>query len=286
LSNIYNNPENFYRKKSPERVIDEILSVKAQSSLHDIHFSDDLFIYPDNISWLKKFSKLCRKKIGIKYTCNLRPDYVNEETAKLLASSGCRAAAISVESGNEILRNNILNKKILDKQIINAVNCLKKNNIKILTFNMMSIPDEQITNIFETIEFNQKINPNYVRVNMLYPINNSDITRLVKYKNKYCIKKINNNIETQLASPLINSKNKVELQRLYYLFAFSIKAHLPIKILALKKLPLTKFYKLIWIIMSNYTEKAFFNINILKGFIYFIHTRGVSKRSENFTSIY
>lgn len=287
LSNIYCNPDNFYRKKSPKRVIDEISAVKNISTVKDIHFSDDLFIHPDNIEWLKEFSAIYKKKIGIKYTCNLRPDYVNHEIAQLLADSGCRAAAISVETGNQELRNDILNKKVLDDHIINAVNHLRESGIKILTFNMMSIPRETINNIFETIEFNKKIKPDFVRINMFYPIKSSSIISFIKNSNIYSLDKIDTNIEAQLATPLKEISDKKRMKNLYYLFAFTIKFKLPSSLLKLLiRLPLMKFYKFIWIIMSNYTEKKFFNIELIKGFIYFLHTKGVSKRSENFTSVY
>jgi radical SAM superfamily enzyme YgiQ (UPF0313 family) len=46
------------------------------------------------------------EKIGIKWTCNSRVDYVDEEMLSLMGKAGCRLISWGIESGNEqILRH-------------------------------------------------------------------------------------------------------------------------------------------------------------------------------------
>jgi anaerobic magnesium-protoporphyrin IX monomethyl ester cyclase len=41
------------------------------------------------------------EKIGIKWTCNSRVDFVDEEMLNLMGNAGCRLISWGIESGNE-----------------------------------------------------------------------------------------------------------------------------------------------------------------------------------------
>lgn len=289
ISNIYNNPGNFYRRKSPERVIEEILIVKEKYNLNSLHFSDDLFIHPDYHAWLSKLLRTYKEIIGIKFTCNVRPDYLTEEIVGVLGEAGCRAVAMSVESGCCRIRNEVLGKDISDEQIIEAADRLHKNKIKLMAFNLMAVPDEATTDVYKTIELNQRIGANYTRINMMFPICASDLYGHAREKNllkKEPFSEISS-LDEQLYKSIFYKGDKKHYKNLFLLFSFAVKFKISIKILKiLVRLPLASIYNIIWRLVMQANEKRFFGVNLSTGIPYFLHTGGVSSRSENYTSIY
>ena len=289
LSNVYGNPSNFYRRKSPERIIEEILCLKDKYPLTTIHFSDDLFVHPDYNVELFKFLKLYKNKVNIEFTCNVRPDYVTSEIAKLFKNSNCRALAISVESGCSEIRNGVLGKEIYDEQIIKAAKLIHENGMQLMTFNLVASPLEKIRDIYKTIEFNNSIKADFARINIFFPMRNSDLYERVKTNNLLLDEPFDSilSLGSDLYNPIFHIEDKKQYENIFFLFLFAVKFRVPIRILKiLSRLSLVKFYRLIHILVANINEKKFFGINFLSGILYFFHTRGVSRRSENLTSVY
>jgi len=289
LSNVYGSPPDFYRRKSPERIIEEILYIKEKYPLTSIHFSDDLFIHPHYYSDLFKFLELYKKKVNIRFTCNVRPDYITSDIARLFSSANCSALAISVESGCSEIRNSILGKKIYDEQIIKAAKLIHENGMQLMTFNLMALPSEKISDIYKTIELNKHIKTEFARINIFFPMRNSDLYRHVKSNNLLRNEPFNSilSLSRELYNPIFHTQDKRQYKNIYFLFLFSIKFRVPIKIIKiLSRLPLLHVYRLIHMMVANINEKKFFGIKFVCGIVYFLHTKGVSRRSENLTSIY
>jgi radical SAM superfamily enzyme YgiQ (UPF0313 family) len=154
-------------------VIEEINRVRKRYGLKTVFFADDIFILDK--TWLKDFIKLYKKEISVAFACDGRADILDEETASLLKEGGCFCLRFGIESGNEILRNRILGKNITNDQIIKAASLLKKYKLKFLTYNMVGIPSETITNAYETVELNIKIKTDYPRCSILTPYPGTNI---------------------------------------------------------------------------------------------------------------
>lgn len=289
ISNVYNNPHNFYRRKSPERVIDEILAVRNKYNLTSVHFSDDLFVHPDYFDRIFKFLKLYKEKINIRFTCNVRPDYLTNNIVQALSNAGCHAVAMSLESGSCKIRNEVLGKDINKEQIIEAAKRLSKYEIKLMTFNVMALPDETIDDVYKTIKLNKQIKADYSRINMIYPLPNSDLYKYAKKKKLLKNDEFSqiSSLSTQLYKPKFYRGKKRDYINAYLLFCFAIRFKIPIGFVKiLVRLPLSFIYKIIWLLITQVNEEQFFGVNLACGIRYFLHTRGVANRSENFTSIY
>lgn len=166
---FYSGKGKYIRKSSVGKVIEEIKYVRDEFGLSSLMIYDDLFILDKK--WLKIFLKIYKKEINLPFQCEVRADSIDEEVAKQLKEAGCTAIALGVESGNESIRNNILNKNLSDDCIINSCRLIKKYKIYLKTYNMVGIPDETIDDIFKTIEFNIKLKPDFAWCSILriYP---------------------------------------------------------------------------------------------------------------------
>ena len=67
-------------------------------------------------------------------SCNIRANIMDEDIAKALADARCDPARFAIETGNENLRNTILQKNVTDEQIYNTVRLLKKYKVPFLSF--------------------------------------------------------------------------------------------------------------------------------------------------------
>ena len=193
----------YIRRRSPENVVAEMLSLVKKYSIKVFNFDDDLLTM--NKKWMRKFSKLYAKEIfipyNIKYAINSRASFINEEMAQLLSDSGCLEVRIGFETGNEDLRNQILNKFISNDELITACSNLDKHGVNTNLFAMMGVPGETIDTFKDTVDMTAKLKPKLMRMTFLSPYTHTDIYDLCKEKGLLKIQEIKDDSFSE--SPLI-----------------------------------------------------------------------------------
>lgn len=115
----------YYRIRKPLDIIGEINEAMKYRKIENIKIQDDIFGM--NKEWLDEFLMYYKKEINIPYYCLLRIDVITEELLDKLIESGCYQIGIGIESGDEVLRNGVLNKRLLKKTIIEKIKILKNN---------------------------------------------------------------------------------------------------------------------------------------------------------------
>jgi radical SAM superfamily enzyme YgiQ (UPF0313 family) len=170
----------YVRQKSVDNFIRELSAQCSRYKVESIFFCDDLFTY--NKKWLRQFLDAYKKEIKLPFMCTSRANLMDEETAQMLADSGCRTISFGIESGNAKLRKQVLNKNITDEEIITCGNLLRKHGIMVQTANMFCLPDETIEDSFKTIELNIKARTSYAFTALFMPFPNTELT-------EYCIKR-------------------------------------------------------------------------------------------------
>jgi len=285
LRQRYEGKGSYVRRKSVARIIQEIEDVRKQSKLTSVHFSDDIFI--SDKDWIREFSREYKQKINLPFTCNASAELIDEDVIDLLKSAHCSGIAIGTETGNENLRNFILNKKITNHQIIEAGRLVKKYKLFLTTFNMVALPEETIENAFETVKLNAKINADHARLSFAFPLPE---TKLAEYglKNGFFDKAhierlLDNTIFPNNA--ILNSKYKKQFENLFYLFHFGVK--FPLLIPLIKKilsLRLVKIFSLLNLLINNYYEKKFFNITLYSGIKYILCAGNYKNRTKVFNN--
>lgn len=158
----------FVRRKTPQRVVEEILDVQARGPLRRVHFSDDLFtVHP---GWLAEFAPLYRARVGLPFTCNSSAPLLTKEVVSLLSQAGCLGVAFGIETGNEALRAKVLGKPISNDEIRRTATLLHDAGLAVTTFNMVGSPGETADDVLDTIELNQEIRADHLRVNLAIPL--------------------------------------------------------------------------------------------------------------------
>ncbi len=159
LRSHYQGKGKYLRRRSVEKVVEEIADLKGKYGLGSVRFVDDIFTL--NKDWLREFASIYRREIGLPFTCNVKPELMDGEVAGLLKESGCRLALFGIESGSERIRSVILDKKLSDQEIISCASWLRDNGIGFATFNIIGSPGEKLRDALATVEINQRIRTRY-----------------------------------------------------------------------------------------------------------------------------
>jgi len=210
---VYKGKGCMIRKRGIENVIRELEEVKAKYKPKSFTFVDELFSV--NRKWLFEFLEVYRKRVGVPFICSVRLDILDEEMVLKLKEGGAFRVCVGLESGNERIRNEILNKSITNAQIIRSAALLKKHGLKFLTTNMLGLPTETIENGFETVALNRKIGTDYLWYSVFQPYPLLSINRHIPGAEKLRPEQFNH---TYFRGSLLKGKDIDQLVNLHKLF--------------------------------------------------------------------
>jgi radical SAM superfamily enzyme YgiQ (UPF0313 family) len=271
LKKMYQGLGSYVRKRSVENTIEELSTMRDRYGLERIGFSCDVFIVDRH--WFTDFAREYKNKIGLPYICNVRANLIDDETARLLADSGCECASFGIESGDENLRNSLLNKKLTEQQIMNCANSLRRHNIKILSHNMVGLPGETVEQAFETVHINQKVDPDYPWCSILQFYPGTEISVKAEERQLIVADYSRTNYSFYEDSSL-RQENTDELFNLQKLFFYAVKVPLlePV-IRKLIKLPPNRLFRWLFMISYGYILRGRSTVEIPRLVRLFLKTR-------------
>ena len=175
---MYKGKGKYVRIRNIDKIIEECLELKNTTDVRVVFFMDDVFGM--NKKWIYEFLPIFRREVNLDFVCLVRADIVasDRDYASRLAEGGCRTAYFGIESGNERLRNVLLNKKISNEDISKAAAYLHESGIKFKTFNILGLPGETIEEALSTINLNIAIKTDYPWCSTFLPLPR---TKLAQY---------------------------------------------------------------------------------------------------------
>jgi radical SAM superfamily enzyme YgiQ (UPF0313 family) len=153
------------RYRSAENVIAECLELKKYPTKF-IFFQDDEFLSNPNFFPLMQQYK---EKVGIPFHCQVRIELVNEEKVKALKDAGCTGVTFAVECGNWHQRRHLLLRGMSDDTILAGAELLRRYGMKMRTENMVGLPGESLSMMWETVALNQQIRPTIAWASIFQP---------------------------------------------------------------------------------------------------------------------
>lgn len=142
------------RIRSPKLIMEELWRLKILG-INNIHMYADLFtVHRDQVMELCQL--MIDEKINLRWTCNSRVDYVDEEMLSLMAKAGNWLISWGIESGNEQILQHA-RKGTYREKVERALTWSKKAGIKNWGYFIIGLPGETETTIRETIDFAKKL---------------------------------------------------------------------------------------------------------------------------------
>ncbi len=157
-----------FRKKSPDRVIEEIKYV-LRLGAGEIHIADDQFTVD-----IERAKIICEKIIQaeLKFPWNLingiRVDRVDEEFLTLAKRAGCYQLAFGIESGDQASLDQVGKGLKLD-DVVRGVKLTKKVGIECVGSFMLGLPGDTEESLKKTVDFALKLMPDYAKVTITIP---------------------------------------------------------------------------------------------------------------------
>ena len=263
---IYKKLGKYYRTRSAEHIIGEIdYLLRKYKKIKSIVFDDELMVA--NIKWAEDFFEKYKREINLPFSMTIRANLVEPELIMLLKKAGCHILMMGVENGDDYLRNEVLRKGVTTEQIVKAAEIIKKNGIKLWTFNMVGVPYETPETIRKTIALNKKIKTDIVFVSTFYPYPGTRLEEICRKNGWISQRKVEgffSNV-TVLDQPSITKEevayyyNVFPWEILYPRIAFIIRIMAKIKIYKGKSLydilfPIAKFiYELYFRLLRDFS---------------------------------
>ncbi len=162
-----------YRRRSPEKVVDELIEIRDKYNPDSLWFVDDVFTISHK--WLEAFQdELQRRNVKISYECITRADRMNETVIRQLKETGCFRVWIGAESGSQKIID-LMDRRVDVQQVRDMINLSKKYGIETGTFIMLGYPGETEADIEETIHHLKESNPDHFTITVAYPIKGTEL---------------------------------------------------------------------------------------------------------------
>jgi len=145
---------NSVRMRSPENIMEE-LWLLHDLGIHNVNMYADLFtVSREQVVGLCKL--ILKEGLRIRWTCNSRVDFVDEELLRLMGRAGCWLIAWGIESGSpEVLRR--ARKGINPEKAERALRWAKVAGIKNWGYFIIGLPGETEETIQQTIAFSKRL---------------------------------------------------------------------------------------------------------------------------------
>jgi anaerobic magnesium-protoporphyrin IX monomethyl ester cyclase len=168
MRDIYPNKNRYSRFHSPEYSIEYLKKlVSTYPDVKYLNFRDD--ILPWKGGWLEKFTSFYRREIGLPFICNYRANLVTPDIVRMLREAGCYQMFFGVESGNDFIRNEVLNRHMSREKIVEAFNACREAGINTVAYNMVGLPYEDKSKVLDTIKLNVDIGADHSLSPIYYP---------------------------------------------------------------------------------------------------------------------
>ncbi len=253
----------FVRKHSVDYMMTQFKEIIKKYNVKSLTFQDELFTA--NKRWVKDFCERYGKEIQLPFTCSATADTIDDDIALWLKEAGVFRVCFGLETGNEDLRNNLLNKHFTNAQVIESASILHKHGIKFLTLNMIGLPGETVEQAFETMDLNRIIQADFLYFSIFQPYPKLPITKQLEREGRIDELKPADYSTTFFKDSLIKQDNIDELVNLHKFFFPVIKWPWTKKIVRqLIKLPPNWFFEQVFIISFGWTQLTCYKRSFLQ----------------------
>jgi radical SAM superfamily enzyme YgiQ (UPF0313 family) len=157
-----------YRRRSPEKTVEEIKRIIDKYVPDILWFVDDVFTISHK--WLRNVHKLLKEQnITIRFECISRSDRLDEDTIKTLKEMGCFRLWIGAESGSQKVLD-LMDRRVDAVKTREIIKLTRRCGIEAGTFIMLGYPGEDKNDIQETVKHLKESMPDIFLTTVAYPI--------------------------------------------------------------------------------------------------------------------
>jgi len=220
----YNN-NYFMRRYGSRRIIRELKELKTKYGLQFFKFHDEDFLMRP-LDSLRELSELYREEINLPFTIETNPKSVVAEKVKLLKNMNCVSASVAIETGDSLIRKNVLKRVDSEKDVVRAFSLLKDAGIRTVSFAMLGIPYETRQTYEKTIEITRKADVQYPDIGFFFPFEGT-VLREIAIREGYYVPGSDDADVYQRNKPALKFKSLGEDELVQMLSVFVLYVKLP-----------------------------------------------------------
>jgi radical SAM superfamily enzyme YgiQ (UPF0313 family) len=289
---LYRGKGPIFNRYSVRRLCAELKELRERWPTQLIKFYDDLFFIRKTIDpWLEEFAEVFPREVGLPFFCLARCNILTEDILKLLKKAGLHSMTMSIEAGNDYIRNKILKRRMTREEIIRAFRLCEKHGVVTFANTMFGIPvrpeimaEQGRTAIdydIESVRINMECRTTFAEFGSIYPYWGCELAEYVQSNGWFKpedFEKLHFSYQSDSPFNCFTAKEKMAQKNLAFLgtvcTAFPWLYKPAVKFLI--KLPLTRFYFVLYFFTKGYLNifkvypirLGFANLirNILRGF--------------------
>jgi anaerobic magnesium-protoporphyrin IX monomethyl ester cyclase len=173
-----NTPTNHFRKKSPDKIREEILVFRDQYQAEAFYFwADTFFAYSS-----KEFDAFIEMyaEFKIPFWCQTRPETVTRERIQQLKDIGLFRMAFGVEHGNAEFRRKHIRRECSNEKIIKALNIVHEVGVPFSVNNILGFPYETRELTFDTVELNRQFKADSINAYSFSPFHGTPLRTIAE----------------------------------------------------------------------------------------------------------
>lgn len=150
---IYRGKGKICNRFSVDRVCAELRELKEKYPTQMIKFYDDVFVFSED-DWFNEFVEKYPREVGLPFTFLTRADYLTEPILLKLKKAGMVSISMSIEAGNDEIRNKLLKRNMSREQMVNAFLLCHKHKVPTFCNTILAIPGTKIEHDIESLDVN------------------------------------------------------------------------------------------------------------------------------------
>ncbi len=150
----------YSRLLSVDRAMEEIQRLSDRYRFRYILFRDDTFTWDRD--WALAFLEAYRERFTTPFDVFSRVDCLDEEIMDALAAAGCGYVFLGLDSGNDYIRNDVLNKEQDNTALMAVCEYMKSIGLIPMISNIVGLPHETPQMFRDTVELNKRIHADQV----------------------------------------------------------------------------------------------------------------------------
>ncbi|MCM8798820.1 MAG: B12-binding domain-containing radical SAM protein [Candidatus Omnitrophica bacterium] len=167
-----------YRKRNPQKVVEELNYIKNNFNFKSILFNDDTLTV-DRIHVREICKGIIEKGLKLNWACYARADFDDIETLRLMRKAGCFLLKVGVESGDEEILKRAKKPYALEK-VKRAFSLLRSLGFHIHATFMFGLPGESRETIKKTIRLAKELKPSTVQFSIAIPYPGTEFFNFLK----------------------------------------------------------------------------------------------------------
>lgn len=274
---VYRGKGKTCNRYSVPRVLAELKELKEKYPTQLIKFYDDVFVFRED-DWFNEFIEKYPQEVGLPFTFLTRADYLTEPMLIKLKNAGMISISMSVEAGNDEVRNKILKRNMSREVMVNAFLLCHKHKVPTFCNTILAIPGTKIEQDIESMDVNLMGKVTFGEFPIFFPYPKTELGEYAAREGYFDGDYDKLHMSYQSESPLNCFTKKEKLMQLNLSLLATVVLVFPwmrnITAKYLIKLPLTKFYFVPYYLTKAYLNKVkiypvkISTIDIFRNFLY------------------